>query len=996
MNSIKYLLLRDVMAAVCIVLLQCLCPLHLGAQGRSNLTQCVVRVVDDMNEPVIGAAVLLKGTANGQVVDANGKCVFAAIPSDAVLLATCLGYGDVEVPVSGRSEILIKMKMTSLAMDEVVVVGYGSMRKRDLSGSVAQVKGEKVHEFSSVSVASALQGRVSGVQVSQNSGQPGSTIQIRVRGANSIKGNNEPLWIINGFPGDAQMINSADIESIEILKDASATAIYGSRGANGVVIVTTKGAKEGKVRVDYTGSEGVQTVVNKIDMMNAWEYMDYLNTKAGINGQPAVYTKDQISSVTSSTDWQSLIFRPGLVTDHALNVSGGNSDFQGSMGLSYFNQDGIIKNSGYQRIAINTDLKYNISKYLSANANIIFSRSDRDQLDAGTVIYSALAASPLATPKKENGAWSDFMDQPTSEGNPIAMIEEIQNKWYSNRLMASAGFTLKPVEGLSVQVSANVLNKDSRGDYYIPTTFKENYAGVASISFGNSLHFTSNNIITYDKQIGAHHFNVMGGVTYESDETKATNTGAATGFLSDVVGTYDINAATVKGLPSSSYQDWRMLSFLGRINYNYNDRFLLTVNFRADGSSRYSQGHKWGYFPSAAAAWRLKQEKFLKNVDWVSELKLRAGYGITGSTAIEPYSTLNILSTDNVVFDDATTVAYLPSYTYQSDLMWEQTAQTDFGIDAAFFDYRLKFTADFYYKKTTNLLNDVELPRSSGYTTALRNVGSLSNRGFELQLDGRIIDKAVKWDMGVNFSLNRSRVESLSQGNDIFGSTVNVPSGFVSGQLNLMRVGCPMYVFYGYVEDGYDDSGMIVYKDLDNDGKITTLDRTVIGDPNPDFLLSFNTTVSYKRFSLSAFLTGTFGNDIYGLSMGSFAYRYNYNANAMRDIIGNYWTKDNTTAKYPNMLQNINLKMSDRFVFDGSFIRLKNVEFGYDIPLDKVRANGSMRIYVSGQNLLTFTKYPFWDPDVNSKGGSSSITQGVDATGYPSAKSVTIGCRLSF
>ena len=983
-----------IMLSCCMLLMALIPSVQLAAQNQGG--KCTVHVVDEAGQPLLGAAVVLKGTNNGHAVDFEGACVFTSLPDDAILVATCLGYEDASAVVGGRSDLTITMKTSNLMMDELVVVGYGTMRKRDLSGAVAQVKGETINEYSTLSAANALQGRVSGVQVNQVSGQPGAGINIRIRGANSIKGNNEPLWIINGFPGDINMINNSDIESIEILKDASATAIYGSRGANGVVIVTTKSAREGEVKVEYNGSVGVQSVIKKMEMMDAWQFMTYLNEKAAINNQPVAYDEDQIAAVTKSTNWQDLIFRNAMINDHSLSVTGGNSKIQTSTGLSFFQQDGIIKNSGYRRISIRSDVKYNISKYVQANANVIFSRSDRDQLSAGTVLDGAMSASPLAEPKYEDGRWNDFINEPTAGTNAVAYMEEVQNKWYSNRLMANAGLTIKPIDGLSIQVSANVLNKDNRNDVYTPTSYKENYVGEATISATNTLDITSNNIITYDKQLGKHHLNVMGGMTYEQSVTKTFSTGTASGFMSDVTGVHDINSAETKGIPTSSYSDWKLMSFLGRINYNYDDRYLLTVNMRADGSSRYSKGSKWGYFPSAAVAWRIKQESFLRDVNWISELKLRAGYGVTGSTAIEPYSTLNLLDTHNVVFGDDLYVAYTPQDSYLAQLMWEQTAQTDLGLDLAFFNHRLKLTADVYHKKTTNLLNNVEMPRSSGYTTALMNIGELSNRGFELQVDGRIFDGEVKWDLGANISMNRSRVDKLSEGKDIFGSTVSAPSGLVSGQLNIIREGEEMCMFYGWVEDGYDETGRIVYKDIDGVEGITDADRTIIGNPNPDLLYGFNTSVSWKGFTLSAFFQGVYGNDIYGMSMATYAYRYNYNANATADILGNYWTPENPNAKYPNLYQDINLKMSDRFVYDGSYLRCRNITLAYDIPCGKGKFISKARVYVSGQNLFTITKYPFWDPDVNSKGSGTSITQGVDATSYPSPRTYSIGCKITF
>ena len=961
-------------------------------QGRGT---CRVKVVDELG-PLPGAAVLVKGTTNGQAVDNNGVCTISSVPDKAVLVISCLGYDDTEVIWNGKSDITVRMKSSSQLLDETVVVGYGTQRKKDLSGAIAQVKGDVINEYSTLSVANALQGRVAGVEISQLNGQPGAGMQVRIRGANSIKGSNDPLWIIDGFPGDINMINTSDIESVEILKDASATAIYGSRGANGVVIVTTKRAKQGDLHVEYNGSAGVQTLTKTLEMLSGDEYMHYLNDKAAIQGNPAVFTPEQIAANQWSTNWQDEITRPALLTDHSVSVSGGNDKMQSIVGASWFRQDGIVKRSGYQRASINAKLNYNISKYVSTNANIIYSYTVHDQMNSqggGTsAIVSSFKTSPLATPHYDDGTWNDFVSQPAGGLNPVAYLYEVSNRWRSNRIVANAGITIRPVSGLSIQLTGNVRNGLSRKDYF-KTKKYPNSVGEASISFGDTMDLSGNGIITYDKSFGKHNLNVMGGVTYEQDITKSTSTGTARGFLSDVVESFDLDAADTKGLPTSGYSDWKLLSFLGRLNYNYDNRYLLTVNFRADGSSRYSRGNKWGYFPSAAFAWRASQEDFLRNVDWLSELKFRVGYGVTGSTAISPYSTQNTLESVNVVFDKQTTVGYAPKDTYLGDLRWETTAQLNTGFDLSVFHDRLRITADYYHKRTYDLLNDVEMPRSSGYTTALRNIGSIRNSGVELQADARLIDRSVKWDLGVNFSLNRSKILKLADGKDIFGSKIS--NTIISDQLNVMREGERMYLFYGYVEDGYDDKGQLTYKDLDEDGSITTKDKRVIGDPNPDFLLNFNTSISWKGFTLSAFFQGSFGGDLYSLTMATIAYDYANNGNVLKDVYYNHWTPDRTDAKYPNLISNLNLKLSDRFVYDATYLRLKNVELSYAIPC-KGSFLKKAKVYVSGQNLVTFTSYPLWNPDVNAKGGGASLTQGVDDSCYPIARTLTLGCRLTF
>lgn len=993
--SQKCLSIRNVVSVLAAVIMTFL-PWSLLGQSKTDYS---MTIVGSDGFPVPGAAVVLKGTKTGFTADFDGKCVVPGVSSGTTVVVSCLGFDDVEITLQSKSNVKVVMRSSSLSLDDVVVVGYGTQRKKDLSGAITKVGGDVLNEYSTTSVANALQGRVSGVQVSSINGQPGADIQVRIRGANSIKGSNEPLWIINGFPGNINMINTSDIESIEVLKDASATAIYGSRGANGVVIVTTKHAKEGKMAVSYNGSIGVQTLSKQLEMLSGNDYMNYLNDKAAIQGKKAVFEDWEIESNEYDTNWQDEVFHPAVTTSHSVNVSGGTQKVQSSLGLSYYDQDGIVRNSGYQRLSFSSDVNYNISKVFSASGSIIYSHSDQNRMSSqggsrGTsVIDAALTTSPLATPHYDDGTWNDFQTQPAAGMNPISYLNEVKNNSYNNRVMATAGLTIRPLEGLSVQLSANVYNGQARSDYYKSTKYP-NSKGAASISLSESTDITSNNIVTYEKNLGRHSFSVMGGVTYEESTSKTVGTGTAYGFLSDATQTFDMDAADTKGLPTSSYSNWKLLSFLGRLNYNYDNRYLLTVNFRSDGSSRYSAGNKWGCFPSAAFAWRASQEHFLRNVSWLSDLKIRAGYGVTGSTAISPYSTQNTLESVNVVFDKTTEAAQKLKDTYLGGLKWESTSQINTGFDASFFKERLSITADYYLKKTTNLLNDVEMPRSSGYTTALRNIGSIRNSGVELQLDARILDKAFKWDFGVNFSLNRSKILKLADGNDIFGGTVS--NTIVSDQLNIMREGEQMYLFYGYIEEGYDANGQIVYKDIDEDGSVTPIDKTIIGNPNPDFLLNFNTAFSFKGFKLSAFFQGSFGNDLYNLTAASLGYDYTYNTNVLKDVYYDHWTSDNPDAKYPNLISNLNLKMSDRFVEDGTYLRLKNLELSYDVPLREMNIIHKAQVSISAQNLLTLTSYPMWNPDVNANGGDSSIVQGVDSNCYPVARTITIGCKLVF
>jgi TonB-linked SusC/RagA family outer membrane protein len=984
---------NKMLKAALIMLAVCLTSTNMLAQSLSILVQ------DTNGRPIPGAVALVKGTTDGVVANDYGVCILNNVGDSATILLSCIGYEDAVITPGTDRRVIVTLQESNLYLNELVVIGYGTQRRKDITGSISKIKGDKISEFSTFSAASSLEGRVAGVQVSSADGAPGGTVQVRVRGTNSLKGSNEPLWVINGFPGDINMINTEDIESIEVLKDASATAIYGSRGANGVIIVTTKKAKEGKIQVTYNGSLGFQKPVDKIKMCNAEEYMDFYNKYADINGTPIAYTADQIAANKYDTDWLAECTHTAPISSHGLDITGGTQKVQANLGVSYFDQEGIMMNTDYKRFLIRSEANYNLSKYASADAKIIFSRVNQNKMDSNGVnsinehIY---AASPVASPYAEDGSWNNMAGE-RSGVNPLAALNYNKRLFLCNRVQMEGGFTIRPFDGLSIILRDALYTKDDRFDYFRTS---ECPSGVSegSISLNSNIHFVSNNLIQYDKSFGKHSFFVMTGVTYENSVSKGVGTGVAEGFMSDILETYNIQAAVSKtGLPTSSFSEWTLFSYLARLNYNYDNRYLFTASYRADGSSRYSPGNKWGYFPSAAFAWKISEEDFMKGAGWLDDLKLRISYGETGSTAINPYATIDQLQTYTAVFDGNTTTCYATHDTYNRTLKWETTAQANAGIDFSAFNNRLNITADYYYKKTTDLLNDVEMPRSSGYTKSLQNIGSLENKGFEFSINGDIIDNAFKWNVDFNIAFNKSKVLSLANNNaDIFGNTVQCT--LFSGQLNLVRVGEPLFVFYGYQEEGYTDDGNLKYVNIDEseDGKITTLDRTIIGDPNPDFTFGFNTYISFKGFTLSAFFDGSYGNDMFCIPAANLNFFYTEGKNITKDMYYNHWTPENTNAKYPNILKVLDLKMSDRYVYDASYIKCKNIEFAYNFSCKRLNIFSSARVYISGQNLFTITKYPFADPSSNHYAGSAAFRQGVDYFAYPFNKSITVGCRLVF
>jgi TonB-linked SusC/RagA family outer membrane protein len=950
--------------------------------------------------PLSGATVMVSHSDRHTTTDEQGRFSMD-VSRGEVLVISYVGYGTREITVyPERMSKGLRIQLTPLlnAMNETVVIGYGTRKKSDLTGSVSSVKSDELTAFSTSNISHALQGRASGVLVQQNSGAPGSPLQVRIRGTNSIQGSNEPLWIIDGFPGDQSMLNSSDIDRIEILKDASATAIYGSRGANGVILITTRKGKAGATRVDLNTSLSVQQVRKKLDMMNAPEYAKLYNEFWKNTQGSDYFSPADISAIGSGTDWQDVIFRQALVQDHSLNVSGGNEKTQFAIGTSYLGQPGIIENSDFRRIVLRASVNHDISKKFSVSYNAILGRTDdNSSADNQTLLLGALTAAPTVGPYLPDGSYR-LLNQlypfsPDDVINPQAFINEVSKKQMANKVMANLAFTIKPINDLSIRISGNITNSDIRSDSYTSLRYP-NSSGSASVNTGNSVYINSDNIVTYNKTIRKdHQLSATAALTYENYTYKTLNAGGS-GFLSDVTQTDNLAGASTFQTPGSAYQAWTLFSYLGRLNYGYKNKYLATISFRADGSSRYSDGDKWGYFPSGALAWRFSQEGFMDRLTFISDGKIRIGYGKTGSTAIDPYYTLDMLVSGKAPFNDALYTYFAPGTRLPDKLKWETTAQTDIGLDLGLFKNRLQITADYYIKNTRDLLNPIQLPRSMGYANTVRNVGAIQNRGFEFQADANLLNGNVRWNIGANISFNKSKVVTLYNGQDIPGSIYNLI--VANDYVNLLSEGHSISAFYGYLSDGLDANGHYQYKDLNKDGSITNADKTWIGDPNPDFIYGLNSSLAWKDLELSLFIQGTQGNDIFGFGMINQNFKYYQGYNALKEVLYDHWTPEHTHAKYPAIDKTISTKMADMFVYDGSYLRLKTIRIAYNIPTGRVNWLKKAQLYVSGENLITLTHYPWWDPDVNSGGGSNSVNQGIDYYSYPTAKGFTIGARLSF
>ena len=976
-----------------------------NVQGQTTLGETIsvsgsVSGTDGL--PVIGSQVVVKGNSTiGTITDANGNYTLKGVPSNAVLIFSYISMETVEVPVENRTRVDVVMEPPQYLLDEITVVsiGYGTVRKRDLTGSVASIKGEELTVTPTATIAQSLQGRIPGVEVRTINSEPASDPQIRIRGISSIKGGNDPLWVIDGFAGSPNMLDPSDIESVEVLKDASATAIYGSRGGSGVIIVNTKQGREGKTQVDYNGSFGVSSLAKKMDMMNATQYMKFQNTAYANLGSPAYFSADQIANAGKGTDWQDVAFHTGYTSEHSVSVKAGTNKSRIGAGVSYHDEDGIIRGNEFKRLTMRANIDHTISSQVSFTASLIYSHLMHDK-QAG-VMPAALRASPTLTGYNSDGTYMDlgmaYTFSPKGMLNPEALVNERSQNWRSNRILGNASVSYKPVKGLTLRTAMSVNVNNNREDYYLTTKYPNNTDGNGSIDLTELMGITSETTATYSRLFGEHNISVLGGMVYEDQTTQGLGLSGSS-FLTDLQGSYGIPGGSIIDTPTLSYSKWVILSFLGRLNYSFQDKYLLTATIRADGSSRFSPGDKWGYFPAVSAAWRIKEEAFLKDVRLVTNLKLRVGWGSVGNTAIAPYTTLDLLTPQDIVLGKEVYKAFHPSNYYNYGLVWEKTSGWNVGVDFGVLKDRISLTADYYYKRTTDLLNTVELPGSSGYISGTKNIGTIQNHGFEFQINARAIDRAVKWDISLNASFNKNKVVRLPYGEDVPGASRSVT--FITDYINLIREGQPIGVFYGYVENGYDDRGRVVFRNFDDNPVINVNDRQIIGDPNPKCTFGFNTSVSWKGITLSAYFQGSYGNDIYSLSIAEFGYNYSANRgrNGFADILGNTWTPQNTNSKYPvlSSIGNETLRMSDRFVYDGSYLRMRTLELSYSIPVKSVSWLSSAVVYVSGQNLFTLTSYPFYNPDVNTHGGSSSVDQGIDYLSYPHAKGFTTGLRIVF
>jgi len=978
-----------------------------NTQVQASSTRTYSGVVRDaQGEPMIGATVSVGGKAVA-LTDADGHFSFTA-PEGSKARVSFIGYVDQEVVMGHKGTVDVVMSEDDHQLNELVVVGYGAMKRKDLTGSIASVSAKDMKAYPVSNPMMGLQGRVAGVVVTNNTGNPSGDISVRIRGTNSIKGGNDPLYIVDGMPANISSISSEDIKSVEVLKDAYSAAIYGSRGANGVVLITTNSGQTG-THISYNGTYGVQRVISYMDMTNGEQYASLANEILTNDTGRGVFTPEQVTAFGQGFDWQDAIFQSAPMQTHNVSISSGNERTKILISGSAMLRDGIIKGTAYDKLNLRSNINHDISDKLHVDLIMSFAKTRSTSHpgmtggNRGNSLLSAAYFTPsILYPYNDDGTYNNISTNYTFVSsnlrNPVLLINETDSKTRASLTNITGAITYKPFKGLSLKSSVGVENNDYRTDNYITSKYLWG-ANSASVSSNSRITIVNENIANYNVTLGEHELGVMGGFTYQQYTARSMGL-SGSGFISDAPGTDQIGAASNFGTPSTGYTKWTLASWLGRINCSYKSRYLATVSMRADGSSRYSKGSKWGYFPSVALAWRVSEEPFMKAVPQVSNLKLRVGYGETGSTAINPYATLNMLSQGKQPVGNGLGTYYAAGSTLPSDLRWETTAQWNLGVDLGLFDNRLRLTADLYSKMTRDLLNSVGLPGSTGYSNTIKNIGKMSNKGLEVMVDGDIIrNNGLTWSASANIAFNKNKVVKIYNGQELYSGRPGL--AYMEDNISLIREGEPLGVYFTYKEDGYDENGILKYVDVDGNGNYSKEDKFITGDPHPDFTYGFSTSLAWQGFDFSVFFQGSYGNDLFNITEFQnmdYSSPMNYN----KKVYYSHWSASNTpeqnaAAKYPKLTSKQNLRISDRYVEDGSYLRMKNISLGYSLPVDKLgikRYLSSARVYVSGQNLLTITSYSGLDPEVNSWG--SDINMGFDFLTYPNVKSITFGLQLMF
>ncbi|MVN20463.1 SusC/RagA family TonB-linked outer membrane protein [Mucilaginibacter arboris] len=1029
--------------------------------GQAKSLKITGTVIDSHKQPLIGVNVRVKNGQAGTSTDVNGKYVITVPDNKSTLVFSYIGFVTQEQLVGSRAVINVVLAEQSSGLNEVVVIGYGTAKKKDLTGSVAQVSIQDLNKAPVMSIDQALAGRVAGVQVNSSDGQPGAPVNIVIRGANSITQDNSPLYVVDGFPIEGfnlNVFNPQDIESIEVLKDASSTAIYGARGANGVIIITTKKGKAGKAQTTFTTTQSFNNNIKTMQLMNAYQFLQYQlerdPTLGSSTASTPTYTYLTVPGKTlndyknyPATDWQSPFFRTGDLRNYSLAVRGGTKETLYSVSGSVDTQDGTVIATSYKRYQgrITLDQSLNDKIKVGINANYAYllqaGNSPATSTNSGTtnILYSVWGSSPLAAITDNQPIDPTTSSSNDYKFNPILNQENIVRNVKTNNLNVNAYLTYTIVPNLVLRVTGilnnstvNNENFNNSNTYYgSPLTNPGQANGVnGSISTGKVNNWANENTLTYTRTFNSvHNFNVLAGFT-EQGNTSSTYGFGANFLPNESLGISGLNEGTLNPSATQAISSlWTSASFLSRIAYNYNSLYYLTASYRADGSSKFSPQNHWSYFPSGALAWRFTQEKFLKDNKIVSDGKLRLSYGKTGNNRVGDFSylsTTTVAPANSYSFNNAYVSSIIPLTVGNPNLKWETTDQYDAGLDLSFLNSRVSLTADVYRKITKNLLLNATLPTSTGYNTAFENIGSVQNQGLELSINTtNITSREFKWTSNFNISFNQNKVLALANNQESLTTAIPWDNGWTSIPSYIAKVGQPLGLMYGYLYNGiyqYSDfnisstgtyvlkdnvptngntrtsiqPGDIKYKDINGDGVVNSSDYTVIGRSLPIHVGGFSNNFTYKNFDLNVFFQWSYGNNIQDVN------EFVFDGNGLNKVYleqyasyADRWSPTNQGS--PNYRTNgyFGGGYSSRTVQDGSYLRLKTASLGYNIPkkmLARVKIS-SLRVYASGQNLWTWTKYTGLDPEVSTY--NSALTGGFDYSSYPRPRTIAFGLNVT-
>jgi TonB-linked SusC/RagA family outer membrane protein len=1009
-------------------------------------------VKDNNGKSLSNVSVVVKNTSTGTTTDESGKFSISAQPAD-VLVFSFTGFESKEIKVNNQNNLTVSLNTKANSLNEVVVVGYGRVKKKDLTGSVGSVNMTDLDKAPVRSFEEALGGRVAGVTASASDGQPGALVNIVIRGNNSLTQDNSPLYVIDGFPvedPDNNAINPAEIESIEVLKDASSTAIYGARGANGVIIITTKKGKIGKPVISYSGYTGFQQNNKKMAMMSPYEFVKYEYERDSVNTDSTYLnngnTFNDFQNV-KGTDLQDSLFRTSPFQNHFLSISGGSENTKYSISGSILNQDGILTNSGYDRYQGRIRLDQKVNKNLTVGVNTNYSFLHQygtspalggNGFYYGNLLYSVWAFRPVSGKINEpTDVETDDADFLTLNGfNPIKTAENELREKFSDVLTSdgyaeysfSKYFKLRVTGALTKTKTISDVFNNSETPSGSPLTKSGKDNGVnGSEVISDLTSWANENTLTFSKQFNSDRLEALAGFTMSG--TNVASYGAAANHIpNEALAISGIDEGEPVSVTSTS-SSFTLASFLGRLNYTINSKYLFTASFRADGSSKFAPQNRWSYFPSGAFAWRLSDENFMQNIHFISNAKLRMSYGSTGNNRVTDFAYLSRISLPSSLgysYNNMPVNASILTALGNPNLKWETTNQSDVGLDMGLFNERISLQADAYKKVTSNLLLNASVPGSIGFSTALKNIGKVQNQGLEFTLNTiNVKNKNFMWTSSFNISFNRNKVLALSDGETNRLTTASWDTYTTNVPLYIAQIGKPIALFWGYIWNGnyqysdFDKSssgvytlkagepyygtrsviqpGDIKFKDITGDSVVNANDRTIIGNPNPKFTGGFSNNFTFKNFDLNVFLEYSVGGDVININRVKFEGGGPYNQNMFATYV-NRWTPDNQNNTYYRTGGQgpVDYVYSTRVIEDGSYLKLKTVQLGYNFPsrIIKRLKISNLRIYVSAQNLYTFTKYQGFDPEV-SKFGSDALRPAFDYSVYPYARTITFGLNAS-